>query len=269
MKTKCIILVHLACAVVLLLSACSPKPLELANAWQAALNQGDIEAALGYLAEDATISIIPPGSDDDGVYNGRAEVRSWYESIISAKGTGTLVDCQQDGETLTCNMTYTDEGLQSIGVDFLDGTWVAVIRDGKIKSYSATVSDESLAKFPPPPELPPEPEVRITAMEAIIGIWVGKYGEYDVFHDFRSDGSLYVSLRSEGLISRSKYWFEEDLLNIEDFEGGDCSGKVGSYEIYATYNDGKPVLLRMVLVGDDLCETRRKTLAGKTLLPGK
>jgi ketosteroid isomerase-like protein len=136
--------------VAILLTACGPKPLDVVNAWVAALNKGDINATLSHLADDATVTIVPP-AEGDGVYNGHAEIRGWYESLAATKGVTTLSDCQANGETVTCLDTYADEGLKAMGVDFIEGTWVAVIRDGKIQSYTFTITPESLAKFPPPP----------------------------------------------------------------------------------------------------------------------
>jgi hypothetical protein len=43
-------------------------------------------------------------------------------------------------------------GAVLMGVDFIQGEWVAAVRDGKIQSYTYTVSAESLAKLSPAPE---------------------------------------------------------------------------------------------------------------------
>jgi hypothetical protein len=120
-------------------------PLTIVNSWLEALNAGDVDAALSYLADDAQIT-------SDRMYTGKQEIRGWYESIVGANAVSTLNDCQVDGETVTCNNVYTDDGLRAIGVDFLEGELVLVVRDGKIQSYTFTMSPESLAKLPPPPE---------------------------------------------------------------------------------------------------------------------
>jgi len=138
------------CLLATILAGCSPDPQKVLNDWQAAMNKGDVDGALSYLAEDATVTIVP-AFDGDGVYNGQAEIRGWYEMLAGAKGTGTLSNCKVAGETITCLNSYTDEGIKSMGVDFIEGDFVAVVRNGKIQSYTATTSPESLAKFPPPP----------------------------------------------------------------------------------------------------------------------
>jgi hypothetical protein len=270
-----------------LLTACSPAPREVVNSWQEAMNAGDMDKALSYLAEDAVVTIIP-AMEGDGVYNGHTEIRGWYEPLLASKGVTTLSGCNVDVETVTCLDTYTDEGLKSMGVDFIEGEFVAVVRDGKIQSYTLTIRPDSLAKFPPPPEptieptvtsmpeptttsIPeptstPIPEVRVTNAEAIIGKWNGKSGDYIVSHDFQADSTVIVSLSEVGEIGRGPYVFEDDLLKFGDMTG-ECAGLIATYEVYGTYQEEQLIQLHFVLVGDDKCLNRKRTLAGKTLLP--
>jgi hypothetical protein len=254
---------------VILLTACGPTPQDIVDAWQQDLNKGDIEAALSYLADDVVVSVSPPGPGEDGVYEGKEEVRGRYETIIAGKGTGTMSDCQADGDTFTCLSSYEDEGLKSIGVDFIEGSWVAVVHDGKIQSYTFTISPESLAKFPPPPTAAPaEPlveEVRITTAETLVGNWMAKSGEYSVLHIFQANGTLVVSVSGYGTIGTGPYLFEDNLLKLED-RTGDCMGIVARYEVYAIYEGGELSKLRFVLDGDDACTERRNTLDGQTLV---
>jgi ketosteroid isomerase-like protein len=120
-------------------------PLAIVNSWLEAINAGDVDAALSHLADDAQIT-------SDRVYTGKEEIRGWYERQVAANGTSTLSDCQVDGETVTCTSVYTDDGLHAMGVDSLEGELVLVVSDGKIQSYTFTMSPESLAKLPPPPQ---------------------------------------------------------------------------------------------------------------------
>jgi ketosteroid isomerase-like protein len=271
-----------------LLTACGPAPQDVINSWQEAMNAGDMEKALSYLAEDAAVTIIP-AMEGDGVYNGHAEIRGWYEPLLASKGVTTLSDCNVGGEIVTCLNTYADEGLKSMGVDFIEGDFIAVMREGKIQSYTLTIRPDSLAKFPPPPEptieptvvsmlestitpIPDEstptplPEVRVTNSEAIIGKWSGKSGDYIVSQDFQADGTMIVSVSEFGAIGSGPYVFEDNLLKFEDATG-DCSGLIARYEVYGTYQEEQLSQLRFVLVGNDQCLNRKRTLAGKTLLP--
>jgi hypothetical protein len=131
----------------LLLTSCGPSPQEVVNSWQESLNNGDIDLTRAFLAGDAVITIIPAGPDGDGVYNGQTEIRGWYETIVSSQGGGTLSNCNVRGEVITCKSTYSDDGLKAMGVDFIEGDLVATVQDGKIQSYTFTISPESLANL--------------------------------------------------------------------------------------------------------------------------
>jgi hypothetical protein len=253
----------------ILVTACGPKPLDIINAWQESLNKGDVEAALSYLAEDIVANITPPGPDGDGIYEGKGEVRGWYETIVAGKGSGAMSNCQSNGDTYTCVSTYSDDGLKSMGVDFIEGDWVVVVHNGKIQSYTFTISPESLAKFPPPPPQLVEPldgEVLITTPETLVGRWVAKSGDLSVLHIFQANGILVASVSGYGTIGTGSYLFEDNLLKLED-RTGDCMGIVGRYEVYGIYEGGELSKLRFVLNGDDACAERRNTLDGQTLIP--
>ena len=261
--------------VAMLLAACGPKPLDVVYAWQDALNKGDIDAALSYLADEATVTIIP-SADGDGVFNGHAEIRGWYESGAGL-GVTTLSNCQADSDTITCIDTYTDEGLQSMGVDFIEGTWVAVVRDGKIQSYTFTITPESLAKFPMPTESPVAepsptelpvtaatltPETSISSAEDLIGIWKMNWeGEWYLL-EFKTDGDYWVGWDGNrtGLAS-GKYAVVSNQLQYLNKDGSVSA----LYDVFVAKLDGKPATLRFVLVGEDLDASRKGSLDGKTL----
>ena len=155
MKARMLVLtvIVLTLALPVVLHAQDTDPLSIVNAWFEALNAGDIDAALSYLADDAVVTMVPPATPgDDGIFTGKEEIRGWYEGLVAAEGVASLSDCQVEGETVACIDTYTDNGLQAMGVDFIEGPLVLIVREGKIQSYTFTMSPESLAKFPPPPE---------------------------------------------------------------------------------------------------------------------
>ena len=154
MKTRIVALIALVAMLGLpsMLHAQETDPLSVVNGWHDALNGYDIGAALSYLADSAVITIVPPLDGGSGVYSGKEEIRSLYEGFLAANFSCALSNCQVEGETVTCIDTYTDDGLKSMGVDFIEGEWVATVREAKIQSYTYTISEESLAKFPPAPE---------------------------------------------------------------------------------------------------------------------
>jgi len=234
-------------------------PIEICNQWAEALNSGNIDAALSYLADDAIAKIIPSGPDGKDFYRGRAEIQSWYEKIIVKKSVTTLSDCKITQELITCFSTYTDDGFKAMGVDLIEGKWEAIFLEGKIQRYTFTISPNSLAKL----------DIRVTSPEAITGVWLGQFDNSSVCYAFRVDGTMgFYGCGSGGLIPISTgpyYWFEDGLLKFND-STGECTGMVAKYEVYKPYEGKDYIHLRFVLVGNDPCETRRKILAGNTLL---
>jgi len=176
MKT-CMILVAAFVALFALpgaLGAQAADPLSIANAWNDALNAGDIDTALSYLADDAVLTFIPPTPGTTGVLTGKEQIRGWYEAIVAAHGFATLSDCKLDGETLTCTDTYTDDDFKAMGVGSIVAEWVAVVREGKIQSYTFTMSAESLAKLSPPPAT--LAQTGGAGAAAVLPLWLGLGG---------------------------------------------------------------------------------------------
>jgi hypothetical protein len=244
----------LICAI--LLAACSPSAQDLVNDWQEALNKGDIDAALSYLSEDAVVTIIPP-AEGDGVYKGHAEIRGWYDSITSAKGSGSLINCKTANETITCLSTYADEGLKSIGVDFIEGDWLASVRGGKITSYTFTMTPESLAKLPAPNSEPVE--ALATSIDDLLGTWW--FPSEGLMIEFNVGGASRVISGSKNIGQIDSGTYKFDAGNITFNKSTACNDQPATYEAYVTTENGERVSLRMQVVGSDSCDDRVKTLA--------
>jgi hypothetical protein len=147
MKARMIAVMMAVVLLALPVALCAQEPdaMSVINAWLEALNAGDIDAALSYLADDAVVQIVPAAPGTSGVFSGKGEIRGWYETLLAQHGEGTLSDCQVDGENVTCVNTYAEDSLRSLGLDSIVGPWVAVVREGKLQSYTFAMSDESLA----------------------------------------------------------------------------------------------------------------------------
>jgi ketosteroid isomerase-like protein len=163
------------------LYAQEPDPMPVINAWVEALNAGDIDAALSYLADDAVVQIVPPAPGTSGIFTGKGEVRGWYEAIVGQNGVTVLTDCQAAGETVTCVNNYAEDSFRSLGIDSVVGEWVAVVRDGKLQSYTFTMSDESLAALMAAMTPPVMPETGgwaypISTIVTILGALLGSLG---------------------------------------------------------------------------------------------
>ena len=157
------------------LCAQEPDPMSIVNAWLAALNAGDIDGALSYVADDAVVTIVPLQPGTSGVFTGKEEIRGWYRTIVGEHGVTTLSDCHVDGETVTCVNTYAADSITAMGLDSLVAEWVAVLRDGKFQSYSWTITEESLAELMAamPPQGMPETGGTAVLPYAVVAVFGG------------------------------------------------------------------------------------------------
>lgn len=218
-----------------------PSPQEVVNSWLEAVNQGDIDTALSYLAEDAAVTISPAGPEGDAVFTSHTEIRRWYETMTAAKGITTLSDCKVDGESMSCLDTYADEGLKSMGVDFIVGEWAATFEDGKIQSYTFSANPESLAKLAPPAEPKPEPTKELVIVnlpgtyKAMIGPEGAAYGIETGSYLLRLRDDLrwfVVDPKDDFIYVQGYYTYTADQIVIKGTGGpmiGSCSAIENTY----------------------------------------
>lgn len=123
----------------ILLSACgsqSPNdPAAVMDAYTAAINAHDVEAALQYVADDAVYE------RPTGQFTGKAEVRSFIEGLIAQNVQVELIgERMVDGEKVTWQSQVTLTDPQNPGgppLVILNNS-ESIIRDGKIIFHTAT-----------------------------------------------------------------------------------------------------------------------------------
>jgi ketosteroid isomerase-like protein len=112
-------------------------PLSIVQELDAACNAHDLEAVMALFADDAVVRHTPP-PDGVGVYRGKAKIRGWMEPQLPGFHVVTH-DHRTTGDTIRWSATLTDDLLRQIGQDQpVDAQLEAVVRDGKIASFSVT-----------------------------------------------------------------------------------------------------------------------------------
>jgi hypothetical protein len=242
------------------LASCNPQPdpESLIQSWNDALNEGDVDAALEYLADDAVVTIVPPPPDMSGVFSGKDQIRGWYEGNVAQGGFNEFVEIKVDGDKVSWVSKFGMEEWQKIGVDSLKTLGEGIFVDGKFQSYTVTIPPESLAELPPPPEQKAENEpVEINVLEIadMVGIWSGRAMGDAGYHKFNQDGTFTVAWNFGDLdtspAATAKYWFEGNVFHVEDGCGH------GMYEVTIQKKEGGSTKLRFTLL-EDPCETRTK-----------
>lgn len=142
----------------LALFAQETDPVAVVEGQAVAINAGDVEAAMGYYADDAVITVAYPPPAPPDVYTGADEVRAWFEELVAMNFELDATILQVDGNTVTTNeKTYSDFS-RDLGIAPLEGITKYNIQNGKIKGFTWTMSDESWAKLQAamPPQSMPE-----------------------------------------------------------------------------------------------------------------
>jgi hypothetical protein len=176
MKIRLIVLLILGVMLALpaALNAQDTSPMSVINTWHEAMNAGDLDTALATLSDDAFIKLVPPPMEGhDGIFSGKEAIRSWWENLQSLNGESTLSDCQVDGEKVTCILRYSDDSLKDLGLDFIDNEFTVIVQDGKIQTYTATMTGESLTRLMaamPPEALPESGETTFPASAVVLAL---------------------------------------------------------------------------------------------------
>jgi len=247
-------------------------PTSIVDGWVTALNVGDVEAALSYLADDAVLTFVPPPiPGDDGIFSGKEEIRGWYQGLAAGKGVTTLSNCQVKGEQITCQTTYADAGLKSEGIDFLAFEWVATVRDGKIRGYTSTATPETVARLAEPTSVPVTPlpsfvyggyTTIITKEDVPAGLSselaAGIPGKYEI--TYGPDGRMTL-VRDGKEMARGTFRLKGDQLLLNADDTGDYACQM--FARYTWAIDGKNLMLTKL---QDGCDGRVVVIADHPLV---
>ena len=144
-KGTFVILIAMVAILVLpaVLYAQETDPAALFTALADALNAGDVDAALALVADDAVLTFPDLGY----VFTGKEEIRGWYEGLVAQNLHAEPSDFQIDGDRMTWSNKVSIDDWRALGIAPLDYTGEGTVQDGKIKSYTETMTPQSLAKL--------------------------------------------------------------------------------------------------------------------------
>jgi len=116
-------------------------PASVIRAYTDAANAGDVEAAIAWWADDATCTVLPAAVMGQAVFTGKAHIRSLAEALIAQHSRTDLEELQVDGERVTALSRSHVDSVRRLGVEALEATAEAIVRDGKIQSATYTFTD--------------------------------------------------------------------------------------------------------------------------------
>jgi ketosteroid isomerase-like protein len=130
-------------------------PQAVFDGFHAAVNAHDVDAALAFFADDAVVQF--PNQPPPNTYRGQAEIRAWLKGDADQHIQVTTEQLKMSGDTLSWIAKVVTDDVRGSGIT-IEGPAEAVIQGGKIKSFSFTLSDATLAQLqaatPQPQALP-------------------------------------------------------------------------------------------------------------------
>ena len=121
-----------------------PELISVFDGFNAAVNAHDVDKAISFFADDAVAS-FPNNQPEPTRFAGKDELRTWIETDaannihVEASGEKT------SGDTITATVKLTEDDLP---LDFaLEGTVEATIQDGKIQTFTYTLSDATIEQL--------------------------------------------------------------------------------------------------------------------------
>jgi hypothetical protein len=122
-------------------SAQSEDPLAVVNAYIAALNAHDFDAALALFAEGAVVRVVPAprGSAHAGVFAGEDQIRLYLHRHVFPSVHVEVGSFHILGDKATCTAQVSDDSLRARGVAPVEARIEVVVAGGKIRSLTTTL----------------------------------------------------------------------------------------------------------------------------------
>ena len=249
-----------------------------------AINAGDIEQGMTFFDDETYVEMTPTLLSGFPKVFGRQDViRTW---LVEMKAVNLEIEIETftvQRSTVNVKTNISSDYLQSLHVDAISVDDVFIIRDSKILSWTRTIPisslnmlQDGLVEHGIPETINPEPdEFLTTEINEIIGQWNGMLtpgGEkYPII--FEADGS-YELIGGYGPFDSGYFQFNGPFLWVisEEVLIGDTlhscleKGNIGSYVVYVTRLEDKPVELRLISVLDP-CAIRADLIGNEKLTP--
>jgi ketosteroid isomerase-like protein len=127
-------------------------PKSVFDGFHAAVNAHNVDAALAFFADDAVVQF--PNQPPPNVHRGTAEIRTWLQGDADQHIQVATEQLVVAGDKLTWIAKVDVDDVRALGIT-LEGSVEAVVQNGKIKSFSFTLSDATLAKLAAATSQPP------------------------------------------------------------------------------------------------------------------
>ena len=114
------------------------------NALHAAINAHDVDGALAFFADDAVVQF--PNQPPPNVFRGKTEMRAWLQGDANQHIQVKTEQFKVAGDRMTWIAKVDVDDVRPLGIT-IEGPVEAVVQNGKITSFTFTLSQETLAKL--------------------------------------------------------------------------------------------------------------------------
>jgi hypothetical protein len=191
------VLLHSACQNLptALVPALPPSTVAVLNDFLAAINAGDVDAALALVADEATLVIPSLLSRRPETLTGQAAIHAYLESLVADHTQIGIIVHLPEGDKVTSELEYSNVFIvKELDTAVLKITSETVSQDGKITTFTFSYSQEAVEKLQAALAPVQPAATRVISVEALSGIWQPiAYPFSDFYFQFREDGSYRVA----------------------------------------------------------------------------
>lgn len=223
---------------------------EVVMALGAALNAGDVDTAMSYIADNAYFGTVDMESNH---YSGKEAIRSLFENLVADQFRieQTIVATYNDDHILVSDTKTWANEMMTMGLAPFTATEVYVVKDNLITGITWVMTNATRERIMS--AIAPSPIMK----EDVIGTWKLLYGGF--YMQFNEDGTYRADETIEGLNSDTPqdigmYTVENSTITqVSGAETRNCvQGDTGIYAMSVGVND----MLEFTLQSDE-CEQRR------------
>lgn len=127
-------------------------PLRLIDGFDAVWNAHDEEGVLNHFTEDAVARFVPPLPGEPEAYEGKEEIRDFVQRHmpgfhVESRDHQLAGHQEEVGDRVIWESTVSSERFRDLGADEVEGMAEAIVKAGKIESFTFTLSHETLDKI--------------------------------------------------------------------------------------------------------------------------
>jgi ketosteroid isomerase-like protein len=124
-------------------------PLRLIDDFDAVWNVHDEEGVLNLFAEDAVARLVPAPPGEPDAYEGREQIRDFVRRHmpgfhVESRDHQVAGHHEEVGDRVIWESTVSSERFRDLGAEEVEGTAEAIVKGGKIESFTFSLSHETL-----------------------------------------------------------------------------------------------------------------------------